>query len=120
MLAARRGFAIALEKSAARHAASRTASASFDGKLSSCDRMTTWLPGHPAACSHQSAPSRYRKSQLSRSLSLARLPTRISTPLSLAKALYGRRGAVLDGPFFFLGPRGWRGGGASRLSLIHI
>ena len=85
------GFAIALEKSAARHAASRTASPSFDGKLS-CDRSTTWLPGHPAACSHQSAPSRYRKSQLNRSLSLARLPTRISTPLSLAKALYGRRG----------------------------
>ena len=83
--------------------------------------MTTWEPGHPAACIHHSFGSLVGSKE-TMSLSSDVRPTRISvvgmssssfTSFPDAYAKYGRRGPVLLTFFTFFGPRGGFGGGAS-------
>ena len=62
----------------ASNAASLTVSGYDSGRLSSCERITTWLPAAPDTCNHQSALSLCSGLQLNSSLSVAARPTRIS------------------------------------------
>ena len=85
------------------------------GSSGPTNRMTTWEPGQPAACIHQSEQSRCFGLQLSSSLSSAFRPTRILMPSMDVYVKYGERG--LEGfPFALLGTSSWSRRGASLTS----